>query len=87
MTVKELLKKAIETYGRESQIDVAIEEMAELTQALLHNRRGRESNVAEELADVEIMCKQLELIFGCQNEVKFFINKKLNRLCERLGLQ
>lgn len=86
MTAKGIVEKAIETYGQEAQIDVAIEEMAELTQALLHNRRGRESNIAEELADVEIMCKQLELIFGCESETKFFLNKKLNRLKERLGL-
>ena len=41
MMVKELLQKAIETYGKKGQVDVAIEEMAELTQALLHERRDR----------------------------------------------
>lgn len=84
MTVKEVLEKAIKTYGKQGQVDVAIEEMSELTQALLHERRDREHNIAEELADVEIMCKQLEMIFDCEPEVKFFVNKKLNRLKERL---
>lgn len=84
MTVKEVLEKAIESYGKQEQVDVAIEEMSELTQALLHERRDRKHNIAEELADVEIMCKQLEMIFDCEPEVKFFVNKKLNRLKERL---
>lgn len=85
MTVKEILEKAINKYGWQHQVDVAIEEMAELIQALLHDRRHRPSNIAEEIADVEIMCLQLEMIFECREEVKFYVNKKLERLKERLA--
>lgn len=60
---KELYRDAIETFGIPAQVDVLIEEMAELTQGLLKWRRGKEGawdNVHEELADVEIMLAQLK---------------------------
>lgn len=33
MSIEELYRKAIDTYGADSQIDMAIEEMSELTKA------------------------------------------------------
>ena len=39
----ETYKKAIEIFGKESQIDMAIEEMSELTKALLKLRRAVKS--------------------------------------------
>ncbi len=39
MTPKEIMKKAIDTYGANNQIDIAIEEMSELIKALLKHRR------------------------------------------------
>ena len=77
-------QEAIQQYGKESQIDVAIEEMAELTQALLHERRGRSANIAEEIADVRIMLRQLELIFSCTEEVETLRQKKITRLAGRI---
>jgi hypothetical protein len=61
-----ILEKAIDTYGNESQVDMAIEEMSELTKALLKYRRALKGNtdisvskahsdILEEIADVEIM--------------------------------
>lgn len=73
-------EQAIEMYGKNNQVDVAIEEMAELTQALIHNRRGRPSNIPEEIADVEIMLEQLKIIFQCRREVAFQKEKKIKRL-------
>ena len=39
MSKNEILQQAILKYGKHSQIDVAIEEMSELTKALLKDRR------------------------------------------------
>ena len=87
---KEILQKAIETYGVESQVDVCIEEMSELTKALIKDRRSYGNsheawkNVAEEIADVKIMLEQLEMIFECKEKVQEQIEFKVNRLGERL---
>lgn len=67
----EILNKAIDHYGKSGQIDKAIEEMSELTKALLKERYARMTNnhlaeidnVCEELADAVIMLNQLVLIF------------------------
>lgn len=61
-----ILDEAIKVIGEKELIDRAIEEMAELTVAISHYRRGRceESAVQEEIADVMIACRQLEVIFG-----------------------
>lgn len=80
----EVLEKAVETWGEVAQTDMMIEEMAELTKALLNNRRGRESNISEEMADVYIMLKQLEIIFENEGKINQFINEKIKRLEERL---
>lgn len=87
---KEILQKAIDTYGDEMQIAVAIEEMSELTKALIKDKRHNYKilddwqNTAEEIADVKIMVEQLEMIFDCKEEVDKQIEFKLNRLKERL---
>ena len=79
-----IYESAIHEWGDTAQIDMAIEEMAELTKALLHARRGRESNVAEEIADVRIMLAQLEIIFRNSDEVEKFKQAKIDRLAARL---
>lgn len=84
MTVKEILKKAIQTYGEEAQEKVAIEECSELIQAICHKHRGREHNIAEEIADVKIMLEQLELINDCSKQVNDIFAVKLLRLEKRL---
>ena len=84
MTVKEILKKAIQTYGEEAQEKVAIEECSELIQAICHKHRGREHNIAEEIADVKIMLEQLELINDCSKQVNNIFAVKLLRLEKRL---
>lgn len=96
MTQKEIMQKAIETYGAEKQIDMAIEEMSELIKALLKHRRAlielsdiecrraAENDVTEEIADVEIMLEQMKIIFNCHYSVDGIKNYKLNRLKSRL---
>lgn len=80
----EILKNAIYTYGEEKQENVAVEELAELIQAICHKHRGRKNNIAEEIADCETMIKQLKIINHCADEVKKFRCEKVNRLAERL---
>ena len=84
MTEYEILNAAIEKYGEKAQEEVAIEEMSELIQAICHKHRGREHNIAEEIADVEIMLRQLKLINDCSMQVVTIKHQKLMRLSERL---
>lgn len=79
-----VLQTALNYFGFSNQVDVAIEEMAELTQALIHNRRGRQSNIAEEIADVVIMLDQLILHYDLFGEVDEFVDKKIVRLAMKL---
>lgn len=86
---KQILEHAVKTYGSRAQMDMMIEEMSELTKALLKLRRAHDEmeadkvcdNIREEMADVQIMLLQMELIFGRTTEV---MDKKLERLEQRL---
>lgn len=80
-----VLKKAIEIHGEEAQLLVAMEECAELIQAISHHLRKRNpTNIIEEIADVSIMIKQLEIIFG-KDDIKAMIDSKIKRLNDRLS--
>lgn len=85
-----VIARAVETYGDESQIKVAVEEMSELTQALMKSFRKDvnletvKENIAEEIADVEIMLDQLKLIFSCYRQVADCKEYKINRLAQRI---
>ena len=83
----EIYEEAIRHFGQSMQCLVAIEEMSELTKALCKNERwmGDLENIAEELADVTIMLEQLRLIFNCNEMVIEFMDRKLERLQERIG--
>lgn len=77
---KEVLTAAIRTFGETHQECLATEECAELIQAINHKHRGRKHNMAEEIADVEIMLEQLKIINNCRDEVEEIHNQKVNRL-------
>lgn len=79
---------ALEHYGNNEQVDIAIEEMNELIKELLKNRRGEEnrSMIADEMADVYIMLEQLKFIFGInETELKVNAEFKIQRLKNRIG--
>jgi len=80
----EILNSAIKTYGEREQEEVAIEELAELIQAISHKHRGRKHNIAEEIADVEIMIEQLKIINHCSVEVAEIRKEKIERLFCRI---
>ena len=64
------LNTIVETYGNDAQEDMAIEECSELIKAILKFRRSDEKTaemreaVIDEIADVQIMLTQLEIIFN-----------------------
>lgn len=81
----EKLQKIIEVYGQKNQEQIAIEEMAELTQAICKNWRYHNdktaNNLREELADVKVMVAQLETIYGNVDDiVKYKIERQIKRL-------
>lgn len=87
---EEIEERAIRTYGIPSQIDMCIEEMSELTKAILKHRRACKNadgydethdNVIEEMADVQIMLDQMRMIFGDTSSQEEY---KLNRLWARM---
>lgn len=79
-----VIRSAIKVFGSEAQEQMAIEECSELIQAICHHRRGRESKIAEEIADVEIMLEQLKIIHGCAEETAAIRKEKVNRLHWRI---
>ena len=83
---KKVYESAIEKYGKDLQIIVAIEEMSELQKELCKYIRG-EANldpIAEETADTTIMLEQLRMIFHCNTKVCKFMDRKVKRLAKRL---
>ncbi len=86
-TEKEILTKAIQTWGKQAQVLMVLEEMAELQKEILKNiNRGKE-NVAElvdEITDVEIMLTQLKMIYDVENQVQNHRPEKLEKIEKRL---
>lgn len=82
----EIYRAALETFGKSSQMQVAIEEMSELTKELCKNGRGQENTtrITEEIADVEIMLRQMVMLFDCAGQMETFRRYKLERLAERI---
>jgi hypothetical protein len=85
MTDREVYEKAVLQWGEASQLDMAIEECAELIVALQHWKRERigTDKVIEEIADVEIMMGQLRVMFDGE-KVDWRHRGKIQRLKERL---
>ena len=88
---KAILHKAVAFYGRSKQELKAIEELGELIRAIARARTCDDEerdtafeNLAEEMADVEIMLEQLEIIHDNQDEVAVWREIKLGRLSARM---
>ena len=81
-----ILEGAIAKYGSFMQINIAIEEMSELTKALIKDRRYCTDEtmqaVKEEMADVGIMLNQLALIYGDCSEEEIVKLERLERLVQ-----
>jgi len=86
----EIYTKAINQFGRDAQILMAIEEFAELTVELskyLNGRKPLGHDLVSELADAEIMLEQVIFALGCKAKVKFEADAKLERLSKRLDTE
>lgn len=87
---KILLSRAIRVFGEKNQMDIAVEEMAELTKAICKVKRAEGlpeyidavKNLIEEVGDVQIMLDQLRLIFN--NSTADVEEEKLERLARRI---
>lgn len=87
----EIYQKAINKWGGESQVEMLLEECIELALAtrkhLRNNQRETFENLAEEIADVEIMIEQVKLLFASYDlepKVESNKNQKLVRLEKRI---
>lgn len=80
---------ALSRYGAQAQITMVFEEMAELQDVLCKFLRGRVdgdtlANIAEEMADVEIMLDQMKILFQRDSAVREQRQYKVKRLRERI---
>lgn len=86
-----IFRRCIDTYGHGAQEDMAVEEMSELIKTLMKIRRAtmyelptRREEIIEEVADVKIMMRQLEIMYHCDDEVQEYIDFKVGRQIARL---
>ncbi len=84
-TEKKIFSTALALWGEQLQLDMLVEECAELIQAVtkLHRSKGSYIHLWEEIADVEIMIDQMRLHFSDQM-IDHERKKKLERLEERI---
>lgn len=88
---KEVIEKAINKYGLLTQSVVAMEECAELAQAVSKCIRAKDfiptnehENLCEEMADVLICIEMLKIMYHVsEEEVNDWIEAKVNRLEKR----
>lgn len=82
-----IFEEAAKFYGKKSRINHVIEEMSELTKELCKNNRGFDTrdNILEEITDVEILLKQVKVIYGFTENEEFEMRvKKIAKLTKQL---
>ena len=81
--MKDVLREAIDTYGADMQLNVAVEEFSELTKEICKYKRGEDNidRITEEMADCYIMLQQMEMIFNIST---VSITKEIMRKRKRL---
>ena len=75
--IEQNIQKIADYYGLDNQLNKTIEECAELIQALV-KLESRE-NTIEEIADVQIMLKQMLYLLDCEKEMEKVMEYKINR--------
>lgn len=84
------IRQIADHYGLNNQMMQAIEEMGELTQAIVKVYRNGLDNerdgLIEELADVQIMIEQLDYLLG-DSQIKKIKEYKINRQLSRIALE
>ena len=79
---RKLYKTAVTTFGHAPQIDVAVREAASLIGEIQKHKLMRPCNIQQAVADMEIMCSQLRLIFPGVPDIK---KERLERLQELIN--
>ena len=86
----EFYQECIDVWGEDAQIKMCIEEMSELTKELCKNWRKSTKDtpeqiehICEEIADVQNMIDQMQLIFGIE-KVEKYRKDKIERTQKRL---
>lgn len=78
-----VLRRALELWGVDAQVRQTLEELTELQLAFLKWWRkptdDRTHNVIEELADVKVMIRQMEMVFD-EDSVQQVVAQKIERL-------
>ena len=84
-----VFKDAIDFFGEDIQIDVAIEELSELIKELCKHKRGcgDKMHIAEEMADVKIILQELEIIFDNKHRVNSWYEDKKKRLERNIAIE
>lgn len=91
MTTKEerleVYAAALETFGTDTQLVVALEELSEIQKEVCKALRGfvHPAQLAEEVADATIMLEQLRYIFGIGPAVDKMVDHKIDRLRQRIN--
>jgi len=88
------LKKIANHYGFSNQLQILVEEMAELTQAICKYKRFENAkervdifeNLVEEVADVEIVLSQIKMLVG-EKAVNKKVEEKIARQLKRIGVE
>lgn len=80
-----IYEKTLYKFGVNRQIDKLIEEMGELTRALLKYKYNEINNVHEEFADVEVLLRQLRPVLNQNGDVDNWHKFKIERLEEMLN--
>lgn len=85
----EIYRQAVEHFGKLNQLIKTMEECGELIRALARWINGQPviGNIAEEIADVEIMLEQVKVVLGEQYEEYLELKKteKLGRLAKLIA--
>jgi NTP pyrophosphatase (non-canonical NTP hydrolase) len=87
-----ILINAITAWGSLAQMDMAVEEASELIKAIQKLKRAKtpeevkkcEEAIMDEVADVEIMCRQLGIMFD-RARIEVIKNEKYLRIESRLN--
>lgn len=78
----EVFRAALDKWSADAQTVMVFEEMSELQKELCKHARGRENveQIAEEIADVQIMLEQMIVLHNCEDAVKEYRRSKIERL-------
>lgn len=86
MTYKEKLYKIIKKHGISNQLKKLSEEVFELQEVIIDGNE-RLKHITEEFADVMVLLNQIKEAYKLdENEIKNIMKLKIDRQCERDGI-